>query len=80
VEPAETSSQLPEFGILHAIGNGVGNKKIRWRETMALEKKSLSKKASTSTASKSKRNVKGKVDTTKPSPTKVATAMMKPFA
>ena len=47
---------------------------------MALEKKSLSKKASTSTASKSKRNVKGKVDTTKPSPTKVATAMMKPFA
>ena len=42
---------------------------------MALEKKSLSKKASTSTASKSKRNVKGKVDTSKPSATKVTTPM-----
>jgi hypothetical protein len=43
---------------------------------MALEKKRLvSKKAPSSTASKSKRNVKGKVDTTKPAPTKVATAM-----
>jgi len=43
---------------------------------MALEKKPLvSKKASTSSATKSKPNVKAKVDTTKPTPTKVATAM-----
>ena len=41
---------------------------------MALEKKPLaSKKALTTPASKSKRNVKGKVDTSKPSATKVAT-------
>ena len=41
---------------------------------MALEKKPLaSKKALNTPASKSKRNVKGKVDTSKPSPTKVAT-------
>jgi hypothetical protein len=44
---------------------------------MAIEKKPLiSKKASTSTAPKNKRNVKGKVDTSKPSATKVATPMM----
>jgi hypothetical protein len=41
---------------------------------MALEKKPLaSKKALTTPASKSKRNVKGKVDTSKPAATKVAT-------
>jgi hypothetical protein len=46
---------------------------------MALEKKPLvNKKASSSAAPKSKRNVKGKVDTTKPSPTKVATPMIRP--
>jgi hypothetical protein len=42
---------------------------------MALEKKPLvSKKASTSSASKNKPNVKAKVDTAKPTATKVATA------
>jgi hypothetical protein len=46
---------------------------------MALEKKPLvSKKAPTSVASKSKRNVKGKVDTSKPAPAKLATAMVRP--
>ncbi len=41
---------------------------------MALEKKPLTnKKASIAPASKSKRNVKAKVDTAKPSATKVAT-------
>jgi hypothetical protein len=45
---------------------------------MALEKKPLvSKKAPTSVASKSKRNVKGKVDTTKPAATKVAAPMVR---
>ncbi len=45
---------------------------------MALEKKPLAgKKALTTPASKSKRNVKGKVDTTKPSATKVATPFMR---
>jgi len=43
---------------------------------MALEKKPLAgKKALTTPASKSKRNVKGKVDTSKPSATKVTTPM-----
>ncbi len=43
---------------------------------MALEKKSLpSKKASTSAAPQVKRNVQAKVDISKPSPTKVATAL-----
>lgn len=43
---------------------------------MALEKKPLaSKKALTTPASKSKRNVKGKVDTSKPLATKVTTPM-----
>jgi hypothetical protein len=46
---------------------------------MALEKKPLpSKKASITPASKSKRNFKGKVDTTKPAPAKLATAMVRP--
>jgi hypothetical protein len=45
---------------------------------MALEKKPLaSKKALTTPASKSKRNVKGKVDTSKPLATKVATPMIR---
>lgn len=45
---------------------------------MALEKKPLaSKKASIAPVSKSKRNIKAKVDTTKPPATKVATPMMR---
>jgi hypothetical protein len=45
---------------------------------MALEKKALtSKKGSTTPASKSKRNVKAKVDTAKPSATKVVTPMVR---
>jgi hypothetical protein len=45
---------------------------------MALEKKPMtSKKAPTTPASKSKRNVKAKVDTAKPSATKVATPMIR---
>jgi hypothetical protein len=43
---------------------------------MALEKKPLiSKKAPTSAAPQVKRNVKAKVDISKPSPTKIATAL-----
>jgi hypothetical protein len=43
---------------------------------MVLEKKPLlSKKAPTSAAPQMKRNVKEKVDISKPSPTRVATAM-----
>jgi hypothetical protein len=48
---------------------------------MALEKKPLAnKKASITPASKSKRNVKAKVDTSKPSATKVATPMARGWA
>jgi hypothetical protein len=65
-----------EFGIVRAQWKAYGNHNPCWREPMALEKKPLiSKKASTSAAPQMKRNVKEKVDISKPSPTKVATAM-----